>query len=118
MNGKSNTAAIIRSDDAGGYPAEACGAYKSGIYDDWYLPSNQELQLMLSSAYIIDKILEEDKNPNTNGLIFINKVGEYGRYWRSTEHATNAAWLAFFTQYRLDFDRKDTYARVRAIRSF
>ena len=117
-DGKSNSAAIIKADNANGYPAEACSAYKNGIYNDWYLPSNQELQLMLASTFIIDKVLSEDNNTNTNGVTFINKVGEYGRYWSSTEQATNAAWLAFFTQNRLDFDRKDTYARVRAIRSF
>lgn len=117
-DGKRNTAAILADFRDNGYPATVCSQYKIDGYDDWYLPSNQELKLMLPAAFTINKVLSDDNNPNTYGLTLINKVGEYGRYWSSTEHATNAAWLAFFSQDKMDFDRKDTTARVRAIRSF
>lgn len=118
FDGKSNTVAILKDFKDSGYPATECSKYVNDGFNDWYLPSNQELQLMMDACYIINRVLAEDNNPNTNGLTLINKVGEYGRYWSSTEHATNGAYLAFFTHKKMDFDRKDTYARVRSIRSF
>lgn len=117
-DGKSNTAAIYADFKDSNYPATVCINYAYDGYDDWYLPSNLELQLMMDAAFSINKVLAEDNDPNTNGLTLVGKYNEWGRYWSSTEDVPNAAYMAWISFNRMEGAKKNIPARVRAIRSF
>jgi hypothetical protein len=103
--GYRNTRAIILqgNSDTATSAAALADSYTStgpgGTYDDWYLPSKEELnQLYLNSAAV-------------GG--FAN-----GRYWSSSEGANNYAWDKNFndgTQYGLN---KDQPGYVRPVRAF
>jgi hypothetical protein len=99
--GLSNTNTIIASQGAiaTSYAAGLARAYTGGGYNDWYLPSKDELN-----------------------ILYINKVAIGGfagvRYWSSTEAGNNFAWWQEF-QYGgyLNSNKSNSYY-VRAIRSF
>lgn len=112
--GLANTNTIITSQGATAtnYAAGLARAYAGGGYNDWYLPSKDELnKLYLNKAAI-------------GGL-----TGTF--YWSSTEGSTsnqnlNYAWGQFFTgtnaglqkDYDNSYGAKSTLQSVRAVRSF
>jgi len=51
-SGNANTNAIIASQGAGSYAAQACTDLVSGGYSDWYLPSADELKLLYTNIAI------------------------------------------------------------------
>jgi hypothetical protein len=100
-DGKQNTKDILSMCD------EYCGAkycddFVSEDYDDWYMPSIGELELMYNQLHV-------------NGLGgFAN-----GKYWSSTENFSLGAWhFNFETAERGNNDAKGASLRVRPIRSF
>lgn len=101
-SGSANTTAIIASQgNTGTYAAKICKDYTDGIYNDWYLPSKEELNKLYVNKVAI-------------GGFIIN-----GRYWSSTESAVDKAWNQYFyngTQYS-STKNTDTYD-VRAVRTF
>ena len=98
-SGAANTAAIIGDCSTAGIAARLCSDLSSGGYSDWYLPSEEELDLLYDRK---------------------NSVGGFSGlvYWGSTEHNATTAALQFFDDgYQLNAS-KGTSARVRAIRAF
>jgi hypothetical protein len=97
--GVSNTAAIIAAQGAGTYAAIICTALTLGGYNDWYLPSKDELnKLYLNQALI---------------------GGFSGSYWSSTETFNMYAVLQYFgdgSQFTLML--KNDTDHIRAVRSF
>jgi len=112
-DGAGNTSAII---GAGGNTADAaglCNGYSGGGFTDWYLPANRELYLLASQDILIDNILDNDGDPNTNGINH-----ELGTYWSSTEKDNlNALHYMFMTGYTI-YNGKSNTAGVRAVRTF
>jgi len=105
--GAKNTSLIIAAQSAdnkeGTFVAKLCADYSvtvNGItYDDWYLPSKAELNLLFLQKDVV------------SGLSYLY-------YWSSTEIDNNEAWMQNFT-----FDEqlnvsKDHKLFVRAIRAF
>jgi hypothetical protein len=96
--GKPNTIAIIGSAD-GPYPAaELCFNYTTGIYDDWYLASKDEL----NKLYVAQ-----------------DAIGGFssGYYWSSSETGTTA-WIQNFSNgIQSTYDKKGQFY-VRAVRAF
>ena len=97
--GQANTTAIVTIQGAGSYAAMLCAALTEGGYNDWFLPSKDEL----------DKL-------------YINKVAIGGFagnfYWSSSEASAGSAWYqVFYYGYQLYFSKYDTF-RVRAVRAF
>ncbi len=80
---------------------------------EWYLPSVWEMKLLHNVAYEVNKILENDGDPATNGL----NTG-FGVYWTSTEYAANAAYDYSVVTGIIINDNKSNSYRVRAIRAF
>jgi len=78
-----------------------------GNYNDWYVPSADEMNLVLKSQYLINKTLEG--SINTSGLI-------KETYWTSTEKNATDAYL--FEMGSLKSFSKSTQAAKRAIRAF
>lgn len=82
--------------------AKYCDEYEVEGYDDWYLPSIGELELMYSQLY-------------ANGLGGFSS----GKYWSSTENFSLGAWhFNFGTAERGNNEHKGTALTFRPIRSF
>jgi hypothetical protein len=97
--GQANTTAIVTIQGAGSYAAMLCATLTEGGYNDWFLPSKDEL----------DKL-------------YINKVAIGGftdyTYWSSSETYANRAWCQVFSNGLQAGSFKVNTARVRAVRAF
>ena len=97
------TSDLIRDDQNGIFAAKICADYTVTIdgveYNDWYLPSKSELNLMYLQKDII---------------------GGFARgYWSSTEVDSSRAWGQYFSSGRqFSYGGKDYAGFVRAIRAF
>jgi hypothetical protein len=97
--GRQNTLAILANCKVAGIAAQLCGDLELDGYNDWYLPSQGELN-----------------------LLYLNKetIGNFAgvEYWSSSESSTNDAWVQGFgvgDKYGLS---KSGAISVRAVRSF
>lgn len=99
-SGSANTDKIIAQNGAGStYAAGLARAYNGGGYNDWYLPSKDELN-----------------------KLYLNRVAIGGfavdYYWSSSESLASYAWLQNFTNgLQLDTNKSSTLY-VRAVRAF
>ena len=97
--GQANTTAIVTIQGAGSYAAKLCHDLTVGGYNDWFLPSKDEL----------DKL-------------YINKVaiGGFadGYYWSSSEGSAGLAWLQRFGDGGQSIFSKGFLELVRAVRVF
>jgi|TARA_B110000091_G_scaffold199978_1_gene230307 hypothetical protein len=82
-------------DDAVSY----CNGLTVGQYDDWYLPSKFELNLLYEQQTAIGGF--------TGGF-----------YWSSTEYDNYGAWFQYFNDGAQGYDSKDDTGYVRAVRAF
>ncbi len=128
-DGKVNTLSIVQNEVIINTAARLCFNYRGGGFDDWYLPSIEELLLIYKNRFDINNSL---KNINNYSLIFsmeaqLNSPNQtINNYWSSTQVPFNASLahnLAFgFTfnniPYSCDFGPKSTVLQVRAIRKF
>ena len=105
--GTSNTNLIVYYQAAGSYAARICYDLSLGGYDDWYLPSKYELDLMYKN------IGPGATAPNTNIGVFANS-----NYWSSTEKDVNNAWYQFFFFGSQSVGNKSSTYYVRAVRAF
>jgi hypothetical protein len=102
--GEANTATIVSVQGAGSYAAALCANLVLGGYDDWFLPSRDELDLMYD-------------NLKTAGLGGFASVW----YWSSSDDAIDYGW-----PWRQDFadgsQNNNTFSSysfyVRAVRAF
>ena len=106
--GQANTTTIISSQCTGSYAAQVCADYNDGTYDDWFLPSKDELNEM----YINKTTINATAIAN-GGAAFASNI-----YWCSSEHSSNYAWAQSFANGSQDYGYKDYPARVRAVRAF
>lgn len=112
-NGAANTRAFIA---AGGKPYFAiglCATYEYEGFKDWYMPSIDELNLLFNQRFIINKVLEEDDDLASKGI-----VQRY--YWSSTQQTASHAWYFNAGAGFADDGSKNNLPKphVRAIRSF
>jgi hypothetical protein len=117
-DGAANTDSIVLNTT--GSAALLCTNHTGGGHSDWYLPSLRELVLLFANDVIIDKVLDNDGNPNTKGLIQGYNVNlSASLYWSSTDDGTIAAWyFEPFWNYTLNGLKISQIAHVRAIRAF
>lgn len=103
--GKTNTAVIVSAQGAGTYAAMLCDNLSlthNGIsYDDWFLPSKDELNLMFMNL----------KNKGYGGFQNLN-------YWSSTEAGETHAWYKDFRFGASDYHNKSIEYTIRAVRAF
>ncbi len=102
--GKTNTDLIIANQGAGSYAAQICADYSVTVnneyYDDWYLPSKYELNLLYQQK---------------------DAVGGFASapYWSSTEYDSDDAWRLDFLSGSQDINGDKSYLyKVRAVRRF
>ncbi|MEB2779708.1 DUF1566 domain-containing protein [Algoriphagus sp. C2-6-M1] len=106
--GAANTAAIIEGCLTVGIAAQLCAGLELGGYDDWYLPSKDELNLMY-------------QNIGQGNALGLGNVGGFvsALYWSSSQLNTNYAWLQDFHTGSQHYTNKDyTLYYVRAVRAF
>lgn len=113
-SGKANTKKLVdamgdaaytsnRSSDketTANYAARLCSELVYGGYDDWFLPSKDELNLMYEELY-------------KNGLGDLNAV-----YWSSSEYDAKSAWKQSFSSGGLYDNSRNSDGCVRPIRAF
>jgi hypothetical protein len=107
-DGLSNTNAIIVQTTvpaANTYAAGLARLHSAGGYNDWYLPSNWELNMCYNSAAIVNKVLGTDS--------FTGNAS----YWSSTEDGPNYAWNFYFYYGRANSVNKSSTNYVRAVRT-
>ena len=102
--GASNTAAIIVRQGSGSYAAKLCDDYSVTVdgvlYDDWYLPSKDELQELYNQKAVFGNFADDV-------------------YWSSSEHYSGwQAWIQYFLNGFPNTNDKRTENRVRAVRAF
>lgn len=96
--GPANTRKIVRVQGEGIYAASVCSDYKVETFNDWYLPSKNELLEVYKQKAIVS-------------------AGDFV-YWSSTEVDANAAWAQNLTTGGRKQSRKDKIYHVRAVRTF
>ena len=102
-DGAANTDAIIAQNGAGGnYAAGLAGAYDGGGYNDWYLPSRDEL----------DKLYL-----NRDAIGGFDTTSNYW-YWSSSQNADDAWYQNFDGGNQNDGSYEYYASRVRAVRAF
>ncbi len=99
--GRVYTEAIVAAQGKGSYAAQICADLVLGAYDDWFLPSKDELDLMY-------------KNLKKDGLGGFASAD----YWSSSENATMDAWFQYFGNGGQGNGSKGYGRWVRAIRAF
>ena len=105
--GDGNTSAIVYSQGAGSYAAKTCYDLSLGGYNDWYLPSKYELNLMY-------------QNIGQGNALGLGNVGGFASnlYWSSTENDFNDAWVQDFANGSQNNGIKNLPTYVRAVRAF
>lgn len=96
-DGSSNTDLIVVSEGEGEYAASVCANLVSYGYDDWYLPSIDELDAMYQNQATID-------------------MPSSGLYWSSTESGSNLAKEINFNNGTQIDDGKNFSRKVRCVR--
>ncbi len=102
--GQANTTAIVNAQGAGSYAAQLCNELsgeEGGYYDDWFLPSKDELNAIWTNLYL----------EWVGGF-----AGNY--YWSSSGNDANLAWGQYFYNGGQYYDYKSSYNYVRAVRAF
>ena len=105
--GAANTTAIVSGCSETAIAARICADLTLGEYDDWFLPSKDELNLMFENI---------GNGPDAP----LGNIGNFSNtyYWSSTEYDYNYAWGQYFDNGgQGDNDKYDTNA-VRAVRAF
>jgi len=99
--GAQNTIDIETGCATPGTAADICANLSLGGYSDWFLPSDDELNLMYENLKVAE----------VGGFAFSG-------YWSSSERDDNSAWdKDFFDGYH-SYDVKNWENRIRAIRAF
>jgi hypothetical protein len=108
--GQANTTQIMSVLGAGDYAAKICDAYSTtegGVpYDDWFLPSKDELNLMYTNLWV----------HGLGGFYYDGMAIQ--DYWSSTEDNLQDAWYQFFQDGSQEKADKTFHLNVRAVRAF
>ena len=100
--GDLNTDAIIKVYGSANYAASVCRSYKGGNFNDWFLPSKDELNLMY-------------QNLKQKGLGSF--ADEY--YWSSSSRNDQTALIEGFKDGEQTYeDKDDNFMYTRAVRKF
>ena len=107
FEGKYNTVMINAYQGGSTSAAAICGSLMLGGYDDWYLPSIEELNKMY-------------QNIGQGNALGLGNVGGFAVnfYWSSTELDIFTAWIQNFSNGFQNFTNKNSNLYVRAVRAF
>ena len=99
-SGLQNTLNIISDCSQNNIAAKICSELTRNGYDDWYLPSKDELNLIFT-------------NLHSQGLGNFSSI-----YWSSSQYSDFFAWIQNFNGGSQNYDGKYANRQVRAVRSF
>jgi hypothetical protein len=99
--GQANTIAIIEAQGVGVYAASICDQLELNGYDDWFLPSKNELNAVYNNLHI-------------------QGFGEFAKdlYWSSTQFNEATAWYQDFNDCCPGWNDEKVMYHVRAVRVF
>jgi hypothetical protein len=110
-DGFQNTNDILAGCPEDGSAARLCANFVAGSYDDWYLPSKEELRWLNRNRTLINETAVAN-----NGTSFSSALSSW--YWSSTQIGLGSAWAVQLDGgFTIDFDKVNVM-NVRAIRSF
>jgi hypothetical protein len=108
--GQANTTAMMNQTDYTGGAAKLCDDYsitEGGVtYNDWFLPSQDELNLMYANRVAIG-------NFDLSGV-----STPFTYFWSSTENSNSLAWVQHFVVGQQSSGIKNNTLSVRAVRAF
>ena len=109
--GQANTSYIVNNCFEAGIAAKICNDLIFNGYDDWFLPSKDELKLMNNNLDIINATATANGGGFFNGSTY---------YWSSTEANANQAWAHYFQVFfpQQTLPKNSTAYSVRAVRAF
>lgn len=109
--GKQNTIDIVNSDPSDATAADACANYnvvKDGVtYDDWFLPSRDELEEIFTNLRL-----------KHIGNFYVNENNEYEAYWTSSQADSEQCWGKCFETLITMGGPKEFPLYVRPVRAF
>ena len=119
-HGQTNTTAMMSQVGYTGGAATVCDEYPTTVngitYNDWFLPSKDELNQMYGHREAINSAATAT---GVGGAVFSYANNRY--YWSSTEASSDSAWCQFFvttTNNNQNQPEKDYNYHVRAVRAF
>ena len=112
--GNQNTIDIEAGCTTVGIAADICANLTLGGYNDWFLPSKDELNEMWKN------LADSDGDGTNTGPSDPNNLGNFANlvYWSSSETDNDEAWGQIFDLGTQDYGDKVTTVYVRAVRSF
>ena len=106
--GAQNTLDIINACDTQNIAADLCDQLDLNGFDDWFLPSRDELDSLYQQKEIVDETAVENNGEVLRG----------GEYWSSSHYLDNTVWIQSFAAGNQSSELKDKENYVRAIRAF
>ena len=116
--GQANTTAIATAQGVGSYAAQLCNDLVLGGYNDWFLPSKDELHKMYINL---------QSGTDENGVAYNAFVGNFAldAYWSSSElEGLNAEFFAYGEDFDPTVERPSALEKdndlilVRCVRTF
>jgi len=117
--GQTNTTAMMSQVGYTGGAATVCDEYTTTVngitYNDWFLPSKDELNQMYVHKAAINNAATAD---GVGGAVFSYANNRF--YWSSTEASSSNAWCQYFSNITNNQNQpeKDFLYHVRAVRAF
>lgn len=102
--GLANSNAIVAQEGHVNSAAKMCRDYRGGGFDDWFLPSQEELALLFAKKDV----------KRSGGFYDADDEG----YWSSSEYGANDSWSQYFVSGRQTGTRKGQQRFVRPVRRF
>ncbi len=115
--GEDNTAAILSVCHESGIAAEIADQYSNNGFDDWFLASKDELNLMCKWAFG-DNVNAVCNNNGSGGLSVVHGNFAEDRYWASTESYRHNAKRQKFTDGQQGSNIKASDYYLRPIHTF
>lgn len=110
-DGLSNSIAIVGQTGHTNSAAALCLNSSNGGQSDWYLPSIDELQLLYTHRFNVNK--------SFSSIVGASALSTSASYWSSTEAGNSGAWyFYFYSGLAYDFYNKGFAYYVRAVRAF
>jgi hypothetical protein len=109
-NGLGNSIATINQSNQINSAAKLCLDLVEGGFDDWYLPSIDELSLLWHSRFNVNKTLYT--------IVRSKQLSSLEGYWSSSENGSTNAWFFAFNTGRPSNGTKTDKYFVRAVRTF
>ncbi len=106
--GTQNTIDIISACNTSNIAADLCDKYENDGFEDWFLPSRDELDSLYQHKEIVDEVAVKNNGNVLKG----------GEYWSSSHQLDNTVWYQSFNAGNQAGVEKDAKLYVRAIRAF